>query len=55
MGAPKSTIQCAYEAFTRMYKMPLFSNTSEAEKSKKDGVFSFIEKHKQRKYCKKID
>ena len=54
MRAPKSTSQCAYEAFTRMYKMPLFSNTSEAEKSDIDGVFSSIEKHKRRKYCKKI-
>ena len=53
MRAPKSTSQCAYEAFTRMYKMPLFSNTSEAEKSNTDGVFSSIEKYKRRKYCKK--
>ena len=54
MRAPKSTIQRAYEAFTQIYKMPLFSNTSEAEKSDIDGVLSFIEKHKRRKYCKKI-
>ena len=54
MRAPKSTSQCAYEAFTRMYKMLLFSNTSEAEKSDIDGVFSSIEKYKRRKYCKKI-
>ena len=53
MRAPKSTIQRAYEAFTRIHKMPLFSNTSEAEKSDIDSVFSFIEKHKWRKYCKK--
>ena len=52
MRAPKSTIQHAYETFTRMYKMPLFSNTSEVEKADIDSVFSFIEKHKRRKYCK---
>ena len=52
MGAPKSTGQHAYEAFTRMHKMPLFSNTSEVEKADIDGVLSFIEKHKRRKYCK---
>ena len=46
MRAPKSTIQRAYEAFTRMYKMPLFPDTSEAEKQDIDGVLSFIEKHK---------
>ena len=44
MRAPKSTIQRAYEAFTRMYEMPLFSNTSEAEKEDIDGVFSFHRK-----------
>lgn len=54
MRAPKSTSRRAYEAFTRMYKMPLFPNTWAAEKADIDSVFSSIEKHKRRKYYKKI-
>ena len=55
MRTPKSIIQRAYEAFTLMYKMRLFSNTSKAEKSNTDGIFSTQKNINEENIVKKID